>query len=201
MYRLLESIKVVGNEPCNLSLHEQRLNDSRRTLLRPDLPPIHLAGVLDTACLNPALTYKARVICSVEVEKVEYEVYKKREIRSLALVESAGISYSHKFADRSGIEALLEKKGEADDILMAKDGRITDTSYANVCLWDGTGWVTPGQPLLKGTKRAWLLGKGLIKEQSVFVKDLPSFEKLCLINAMLDLGELELPVSRVLPAS
>ena len=48
-----------------------------------------------------------------------------------------------------------------------KNGRLTDTSYSNIALFDGNRWVTPAHPLLKGTMRQSLIDKGLLKEKGI----------------------------------
>lgn len=198
MCLLLESIRIYRNEPQNLRWHEHRLNESRKKLLGSRLAPLRLSGVIDTTGLDPAVIYKARLLVKKEVEKVELAPYKKKVVRSLKLVEAADLRYSHKFADRTPIDLLVAEKGEADDILITSRGKVMDTSYANVCFWDGTGWVTPATPLLQGTKRALLLEKGLISSRDFRTSDLASFEKVSLINSMLDPGEVEMPVGKII---
>ena len=195
---LLESIRICRNEPQNLRWHEHRLNESRKKLLGSTLAPLRLSGLIDTSGLDPAVVYKARLLVKMEVEKVEFVPYQKKSVRSLQLVEAADLRYDHKFADRAPIDLLVAAKGEADDILITSKGRVTDTSYANVCFWDGTGWLTPANPLLPGTKRALLLEKGLIRTREICTSDLAFFEKVSLINSMLDPGEVELPVRHII---
>ncbi len=52
-----------------------------------------------------------------------------------------------------------------DDILIIRDGLLTDTSICNVALWNGTSWITPARPLFSGTMRAYLLDKGLVQAE------------------------------------
>lgn len=198
MCLLLESIRIYRNEPQNLRWHEHRLNESRKKLLDNTLAPLRLSGLIDTTELDPAVIYKARLLVKKEVEKVEFVPYQKKVVRSLQLVEAADLHYDHKFADRKPIDLLVAAKGEADDILITSRGRVTDASYANVCFWDGTGWFTPALPLLQGTKRALLLEGGLISAMDIHTNDLASFEKVTLINSMLDPGEVEMPVGKII---
>ena len=79
-----------------------------------------------------------------------------------------------------------------------KQGLLTDTSIANIALSDGTHWYTPAHPLLKGTKRAALLEEGILQEKDIRPEDLPSFSTVRLFNAMIDWGELELPVRNII---
>jgi 4-amino-4-deoxychorismate lyase len=81
----------------------------------------------------------------------------------------------------------LLKQTTADDILIVKNGFLTDTSYANVVLWDDNRWFTPDTPLLAGTKRQYLLDTKQIESRKLHPKDLQHFTHARLINAMLDL--------------
>ncbi|MGB3588105.1 MAG: aminotransferase class IV, partial [Tunicatimonas sp.] len=96
---------------------------------------------------------------------------------------------NHKFADRKLINHLFAQRQGCDDILMVKNGLITDTSYSNVALYDGQQWFTPHQPLLPGTARARLLQDGRLQKAKISPSDLAQFKRCSLINAMLPLGE------------
>jgi 4-amino-4-deoxychorismate lyase len=75
----------------------------------------------------------------------------------------------------------------ADDILIIKNGFITDTSFSNIAFFDGTQWFTPFTYLLNGTQRQHLLRQGAIVETEITPSDLKQFRYAKLINAMLDL--------------
>ena len=65
------------------------------------------------------------------------------------------------------MNSLFQIRQDKDDILIVKNGLLTDTSIANIALYDGNDWYTPLHPLLKGTKRAELLDKGVLKEKEI----------------------------------
>jgi len=52
-------------------------------------------------------------------------------------------------------------------------------------IFNGKEWLTPEQPLLKGTQRAALLEKEQIETAVIGVDDLHYFTKVRLINAMI----------------
>lgn len=85
-----------------------------------------------------------------------------------------------------------------EELIIVKNGIITDTSYANLVFYNGKEWHTPSRPLLQGTKRQKLIDEGKIKEREIRVHDLKKFTKCSLINAMLDIGEIELPVNKII---
>jgi 4-amino-4-deoxychorismate lyase len=198
MCLLLESIKIANGQPQNLRWHQRRLDASRLEVFGSQLLPINLQEVLDTSQLDNATIYKARVIYGEELNKVEIEPYSVRPIQSIRIVEANHLDYRHKYADRSAINVVFNEREDADDILIARNGLLTDCSYANVCFWDGSKWHTPSKPLLPGTKRASLLEKGLVSERKIAVNDIKCFESVTLINAMLDPGTIVLPTSQLI---
>ena len=109
------------------------------------------------------------------------------------------LDYTYKSAGREPLNCLFALRGACDDILIVKQGLLTDTSIANIALSDGTHWYTPAHPLLKGTRRAALLEEGILQEKDIRPEDLPSFSTVRLFNAMIDWGELELPVRNIIP--
>lgn len=185
MYRLVESIKVQNKQFQHLEEHNRRFYEARSRLLGIN-EPMNLAQVLEIPETLTEGVYKCRVLYAAEIEAVEFQPYVPRNVRSLKLVESPDIDYTFKYADRSALERLLLQKGRADDVLIVKNGHITDTSFSNVVLYNGSKWITPNTFLLDGTQRRWMLAKGLIVEESVTPSDLKRFVAIRPINAMLD---------------
>jgi 4-amino-4-deoxychorismate lyase len=135
--------------------------------------------------------YKCRIIYNPDIESVEFERYKPKKIQTLKIVECNDIDYSYKFADRSVFAELQKQRDGCDDILIVKNGFITDTSFSNIVFFDGEKPVTPSTPLLKGTMREKLIKDGKISESDICLKDLQKFQSVKLINAMLDLDDTE----------
>ena len=196
MCRFVESIRVYNRIANNLEYHNIRLNETRKNNY----------NVKDNIDLNKALTipeylddkmYKCRVLYQENIAKIEYFLYYKKDIKSLALVEDEDIDYTYKYNDKSDFDRLLAKKGDADDILIIKNGFITDTSSANIVFFDGRNWLTPTSPLLKGTKRAKLLKERAIYEEELTPEDIKRFEKASLINAMIELGDITIEIKNI----
>ncbi|MCP4313284.1 MAG: hypothetical protein GY790_18655 [Bacteroidetes bacterium] len=183
MSRFIETIKVLNGEVKNLSIHQARFNRTRADVLGLRSHPKLKEVILVPELANTGL-FKCRVLYGHEITKVEFQHYQKPEIRSLKLVHSDHISYKYKSADRSELLALYQQRGRCDDILIVRDGWITDSYTANVVLWDGSSWFTPDTPLLSGTMRALLMNQGSIAERSIRPEDLSQFESLRLINAL-----------------
>lgn len=109
------------------------------------------------------------------------------------------IDYACKSTDRSALNRLFARRGVYDDILIVRRHLLTDTSIANIALFDGSHWHTPQHPLLKGTKRAELLDKGILTEKDIRTEELPAYSTVRLFNAMIDWGEVELPADCLHP--
>ncbi|HRS19253.1 MAG TPA: aminotransferase class IV, partial [Bacteroidales bacterium] len=88
---------------------------------------------------------------------------------------------------REIFQKLLNQKNNADEILITKQGYITDTSYTNIIFFDGREWFTPQTYLLPGTQRAYLLEQKLIREKPIHINTIHTFSKARLINCFLNL--------------
>ena len=128
---------------------------------------------------------KCRILYSSQIEKVEFLPYRRKIIHSLKAVDGKQTDYSWKYADRYALESLLKRKENHDEIIIIKNGHVTDTSFSNIVFSDGKDYYTPDTFLLNGIRRQQLLETGLIKEMKISVEDIPSFKKLFLINTML----------------
>lgn len=188
MSQLLETIKIQDGQVQQLDLHEQRLNRSRRLLFHCETA-LSLAAHLFIPLEFQTGIVKCRVLYQQEIEKVEFHPYHIRSVQSLQLIYSNSIDYSFKYADRSALQSLFAQRASCDDMLIVKNGFLTDTSYANIVLDDGKELVTPAQPLLRGTKRERLLQEGVIQEAALRVSDLAHFKHVHLINALLEMGD------------
>jgi 4-amino-4-deoxychorismate lyase len=189
MYRLVETIRSEDGILCNLEFHNSRMMRTLSELfgLKKNIDLSRILAVPDYAGKG---VYKCRVEYDYEIKKIEFIRYFQKSVRNLKIVEDNTIEYRYKFTDRRSIEKLLEKRNECDDILIVKNGFITDTSYANVILSDISGlWYTPATCLLPGTRRASLLHQGIIREVKINYYDLENYTELKLINAMLGMED------------
>ena len=196
MQQFVETIKIKDGKALNLSFHQSRMCRTMRHFFA-DAPVPALADVLSP---TPDMQfYKARVLYDGQgVVDVQYAPYTMREIRSLKVVVDDRIDYSFKSADRSSLNRLTTQKGDCDEIIIVKNGLVTDTSFTNIAVFDGEQWLTPRHPLLMGTKRASLLEKHILKEADISVETLMRAQKVSLINAMIDLGEREIALENVI---
>jgi len=65
---------------------------------------------------------------------------------------------------------------------------VTDCSIGNLLFFDGHEWITPDSPLLKGTQRAFLLNKKMIREGKIREEDICKYKKVGIINALLNMS-------------
>jgi len=196
MFRLLETIKFSGKKFSNLEYHQNRLNKARKELFGL-ADEINLAAELKIPIGISDSTFKVRVIYSDKIHDVEFHPYTIRNINSLQIVHADDIDYSYKYEDRSKLQKLL-CKCIADDVIIIKNGFVTDTSYSNIVLSKGSKFFTPTSFLLNGTKRQKLLAEGVINEVEVSLNDLGKYEKIYLINSMMDLDDQTgIPVERI----
>lgn len=193
MCRLLETIRYENGEFQHLRYHQERMEESRKTLC-PDAEEINLEAVLskemkseETSKKSVPATglFKCRVVYDEQIRKVEWVPYNFPKISSLKKVFSDEIEYPYKYENRSAIHELVKEKGDADDILIVKKGYITDTSFCNVLFYNGKNWITPTFPLLNGTQRRFLLENERIIPARITPDDLHNFTKVRLINAMI----------------
>jgi len=196
MCRLIETVKIFNGKVFNIDYHNQRLNNSRKTLFGRDDEIDLVMHVHVTDLMGDGL-YKCRILYSEVVESVEFAPYTKRHLKTLKMVHSDQLRYDHKFEDRRHIDELFAHRGNCDDILIIQDHRLTDTSIGNIALFDGKMWFTPEFSLLKGTKRQKLLDEKKIFRKDIRVADLKNYLKLSIFNAMIEFGEIEIPVSAI----
>lgn len=195
MCRFIETICVEAGSALRLDYHNRRLNATRHEVWG-DVPELRIEQYIKTD--GYVERTRLRIEYDTEIRKVEYIPYHLRPVSSLRLVEMPDdADYHLKYADRSVLNALFERRDGADDVLAVRDGFITDTSIANVALWDGEQWHTPSHPLLKGTHRQFLIDNGMVAEREIKTDELSRYTKIRLFNAMIHFGEIEFSTDRL----
>jgi 4-amino-4-deoxychorismate lyase len=196
MCRLIESIKFLNGKFCNLRYHELRMKSALQNVFGADRD-INLEKILRNHPVPAAGLFKCRILYDDQSTEISVKPYEPRVIHSLKVVEHNSISYAFKYEDRRTIDGLYQLRGNCDDILIIKNGLVTDSSYSNVVFARGREWVTPQSVLLKGTMRQKLIEDKQISEEQITVNDIGSFDKCKLINAMFAFDGPEIEVSRI----
>ena len=189
MSRLVESIKIENGNMLNVSFHNERMVRSLYGIYGVTKEP-DIEKLIVVPEFAKTGVYKCRLIYDDKSSHVEFIQYCLKPVRSLRLIIDDNICYPYKYVARDNINRLMDMRGDCDDILIVKNGMVTDSSYANVVFSDSAGkWVTPATFLLPGTRRASLLSQGLITEVSISSSDIKKYTKVKLINAMLGLDD------------
>ncbi len=175
-----------------LPYHQDRLNYTMgqffHNMVKPELSVVLNSVMQDEKMQQrvfiPGEKYKCRIVYGETIKEVSCLQYRKRNITKLILKEAGDLDYSYKFYNRRSLDNLRSTLKSNSEILLIQNGLIKDTSFSNVIFYNGKQWLTPSQPLLKGTMRQYLLEKEQIYEADIRPEDLRYFSKLRLINAM-----------------
>ncbi len=177
---LLETIKIEDGNIENLSYHQIRFDKSRRELF-------NITDKTDLTSLIEAPDkglYRCRIIYDKEIHTVEYIPYIPKEIKTLKIITS-NIDYNYKYADREELNSLLEKAYEYDEIIIEKDGYLTDTTISNIAFYNEDKWFTPAQTILDGTMRAKLLDEKFLHPKDIKKEELKNYSQIALMNSMI----------------
>jgi len=191
---LVESIRCENRVLSNIEKHNRRLNSARRELLGLGDAWNLARLVIVPKDLGKGL-FKCRVVYADKIVKIEFVPYERKTVNRLRIVTDDSIDYAFKYADRSRLDRLRALAGPDEDVVIVKNGLVTDSSSANLVFDTGSGLLTPATPLLKGTRRALLLARKRIRTADIRPADIRSYKSVHLVNAMLDLGDLELKIS------
>ena len=137
------------------------------------------------------------MIYDSEIRRIEFHPYVHPVISTLKIVETDIPSLPYKMADRRDYQSVSALKGECDDVLLVKNGLLTDTSYCNIALFDGENWVTPLTPLILGVTRAQLLEDGKLIAKDIKLEELMNFQKIALFNALNEFGSIQLEITAI----
>lgn len=196
MCRFFESIQLIDGEFKRLELHQERIHKTMMDYF-PGVKVIELKDVLLRTTFPASGIYKCRIVYDPEIRSIEFTPYSKRDIRSLRLVETDLDSVPYKKEDRTKLNIAFGKRGDCDEIILVKDGLITDTSFTNIAFFDGLNWFTPRIPLIYGVNRTQLVNEGFLIEKDITPDELVNFKRISLFNAMNEFGSIELEISSI----
>ena len=190
----IETIKVKDGIFYNLPLHLTRMSRTVREVLETNKNFTLFDEIIPSEYRQGLV--KCRIIYSEEILSIEFENYSFKKIDKLSVVINNTIEYSYKYQNRKILNEL--KENVQGEILIVKNGLITDTSFSNVVFQDSTEFYTPSSFLLPGTKREKLLRQGIIHERKIHLNDIQNYQMVYLINAMIDLeDEIKIPVNKI----
>jgi len=189
MYQLLETIKCNNGKLFNMEFHQARFEKAFKEYFKMSTK-INLFECIEIPEFAKSGLFRCRVTYSEQIEKIEFIPHQYREIKSLKLLEDNEIDYHFKYAERERLQQLFGNHGDCDDIIIVKNGCVTDSFAANLVFFDGKKWWTPDTPLLAGTQRKKLLTEGQIFERRITTSDISKYSKVGLINALNDFDEM-----------
>lgn len=194
MCRFIETLRVENGKILNLRFHYERMN---RTFRETNASSGKLPDPAKVAlpCTPTRLKYHFEYNTKDGTSSYNLIPYHPRIVRSLRLIQADHLDYHLKYADRQPLDSLFDRRAGADDVLIVQNGCLTDTTIANIALFDGRQWFTPIHPLLKGTRRAQLLEKGFLIEKKIPADTIFSYRRICMLNAMLDFHEIEFEIT------
>ncbi len=198
MSLLIETIRVYNGAMSNLAFHEARMRQACGEVLGMKVP-WDLGMQLTKTPIPPKGLFKCRVVYDEDSVSFSFLPYEPRPVSSLKIIHDNSIGYEHKFADRSRLDAHFQNRGSCDDILVIKDGKVTDSSNANIVFIQGAKWFTPKNCLLNGTMRQSLILTGRLHECEIGVGDVSKFESFKLINAMIQDQSPVVPTNQIFP--
>jgi 4-amino-4-deoxychorismate lyase len=174
---LFETIKIKNGQIFNLDWHNRRFNKSQKELFNNSLP-IDLKEFI-----SPPKTglHRCKIIYDTKVQSVEYFPYERKNFQDFKIIKSQ-LDYKYKYTNRLEFQKLLK---DHDEIIIEKNGLLTDTSIANIAFFDGKSWLTPAIPLLKGTTRARLIDEGFLKLSDIKKENIKDYSNFALMNAMI----------------
>jgi 4-amino-4-deoxychorismate lyase len=188
----LETIACKDGKPLHLGYHQRRLNS---TLEKLNITTTYDLSLLITPPNNG--TYRCRFIYDSTHFTVEYHSYVQKLPSSLRLITDNTINYSLKSTNRTSLDLLFTQRNGCDDVLIVKNGFVTDTTIANIAFLINDQWLTPRIPLLCGTTRARLLDEKKIFPADITVQDALDAPKISIMNAMI--GYIEMKNGIILP--
>lgn len=182
----LETMLCTDGEVRHLPYHQLRLNKTLQTF-----------GSSVTYNLKSLITpppqgiYRCRFLYDASCFKVEYLSYTPKPVSTLRVIIDNEIDYPFKSTDRSKLDHLYTLRQGCDDILIVRNGYITDTAIANIALYDGIRWLTPENPLLEGTTRARLIEEGFLSPAPLRLEEIRYAQKVGIMNALIGFVEVE----------
>ena len=163
---VIETILAQHGRPLRLADHLARLARSVRELYGRDLPSdlaARVAEVAGTTSGDPRSAVRVHVLPSgtgLDVSVTSRTLGPRLETCTLALAPRNAVSWRHKWADRTELQAAEELTAPALPYFLDTAGRVAETGRGNLFVKGADGvWRTPpaGEHVLPGVTRRALL--------------------------------------------
>ena len=185
MYPLFETLCIENGKIQNIDLHQARYERSLRAYYGKSAVKIfNLFSLIQPPALLQNRLIRCRINYNDKTTQIQYFEYHRKIYRTFQPIICDDIEYGLKYTDRSLINTLFAQRGTCDEIIIIKNGKVTDCSIGNLIFRQEKKWYTPDSPLLLGTQREKLLREGKIQERTIFQEDIVNFDEIKIINAM-----------------
>lgn len=198
MERLLETFCLLDGELLNLPFHKARVEWS----LGEECSFLSIIEAVYREAKRLGATHgkwRASVTYSGDgVEGIRLIPYQLPQITGFQLIDIQENFYAKKWADRTRFDQYKAALPQGIEPIFVLDGKVTDTSFTNIIVERNGLLDTSDTPLLQGTKRHKLLTEKSIQAVHLGAEELSTYDRIHLINAMVDPGELIFPTSAIL---
>ena len=185
MYPLFETLCIENGKIQNINLHQARYERSLREYYGKSAVKIfNLFSLIQLPYPLQNQLVRCRIDYNAESTQIQYFEYYRKIYRTFQPVICDEIDYGLKYADRTLLNSLFAQRKNCDEIIIIKNGKVTDCSIGNLIFRQGKKWYTPDTPLLLGTQREKLLQERKIQESTIFREDIVNFDEIKIINAM-----------------
>lgn len=142
MYPLFESIWIPNGQIQNGHYYEREFRTAFMAHFRKE-PIFSLFDTVEIKKINNSLRYKLKIKYTENGIQWCISEYINKIPTSLKLIRDDTISYDLKFTERTHLDCLYQKKEQVEDVLIVKNGFITDATYSTILFTDRQKIVTP----------------------------------------------------------
>lgn len=196
MSLLVESIKILNGRCYLLALHEARMRKAQSELYGIKAS-INLHKYIQIPDVFKQGLIKCRIMYDAQIRDVQFLHYSVRTIQNAKLVVSSDVNYPYKFVLRPSLDALYALRENCDEIIIIKNGLVTDAYYYNLVFEKENQFYTPAIPLLHGIQRENLLTSNKIISTDVPVDHIHDYERIHFINALTRINECSISPSQI----
>lgn len=185
MFPLFETLCIENGKVKNIALHQARYERSLRAFFgKSAVKIVDLFSLIQVPEPLQNQLVRCRIDYNAENTQIQYFAYTRKTYRTFKPIICDDIDYSLKYSNRDHLNQLFAQRGDCDEIMIIKQGMVTDCSIGNLIFRKENQWFTPDTPLFYGTQREKLLQEGKIKARPITLQDLALFDEVRVINAM-----------------
>lgn len=183
MCHWFETIKIENGLAVNLEWHQKRVDS---TLLDHGITPhFKLQDFFNAIGLSAEGIHRLKIVYNQKIVDHSILNYVPGTLDTLKVVEDNHLTYSYKDTDRRRLEFLKSCREDCDDVLIIKNGQVTDISYANIVFCSEKGFFSPVKPLLRGTQISLLAQQRIVHLREIRPSDFHHFTGWVPVNALL----------------